>query len=152
MKQLAIIPCGKRKIWDGNSFQGPTLVKEAYVGVLHRMCEQYAEIFCDQWVVLSGKHGLMLPYDTIPENYNVTFGMKNNGEVISIKELQSQLIEKELDAFDQIISLTGKKYQPIIEETFGPDKDIHYPLLGTKGIGEMQQRLKYAIENKKALL
>ncbi|WP_117169878.1 DUF6884 domain-containing protein [Paraliobacillus sediminis] len=152
MKQLAIIPCGKKKIWDRNSSQGPAVVKDAYVGVLHRMCEQYAEMFCDQWVVLSGKHGLMLPNETILENYNVTFGVKNNGEVISIEELQSQLLDKKLGAFDQIISLTGKKYQPIIEETFGPNKDIRYPLLGTKGIGEMQQRLKSAIKNKKALL
>ncbi|WP_117160997.1 DUF6884 domain-containing protein [Paraliobacillus sp. X-1268] len=151
MKQLAIIPCGKKKIWDSDSSQGPTVVKDAYIGVLHRMCEQYAEMFCNQWVVLSGKHGLMLPYEIILEDYNVTFEKKYSEEVISIKELQAQLIDKKLDTFDQIISLTGKKYQPIIEETFGPDQNIRYPLLGTKGIGEMQQRLKYAVENNKIL-
>lgn len=151
MTQLAIIPCGKKKIWDVDSSKGPTVTKDAYIGVLHRLCEQYAENFCDQWVVLSAKHGFLLPSDMVPCNYNLTFGMKSGQKVISVQELQRQIEKKKLDGFDQIISLTGQKYKPIIERSFSMDKDIMYPLLGTKGIGEMQQRLKYAIENQKSL-
>ncbi|GGM19967.1 hypothetical protein GCM10011351_02260 [Paraliobacillus quinghaiensis] len=146
MKQLAIIPCGRKKIWDIDSTKGPTEVKDAYISVLHRLCEQYAEMFCNQWVVLSAKHGYLLPHDIVPDNYDLTFGMKKELSVITEEELLVQIEQKGLMNYDQVIALTGKKYQPIIENTFGTDIKIHYPLLGTKGIGEMQQRLKYAIE------
>ena len=147
MKQLAIIPCGRKKIWDVDSTKGPTEAKDAYIGVLHRLCEQYAVMFCDQWVVISAKHGYLLPNDIVPQNYDLTFGMKKDLSIITEEELLVQTKQKELTNYDQVIALTGKKYQPIIEKTFGSDIKVHYPLLGTKGIGEMQQRLKYAIEN-----
>lgn len=144
MKTLSILPCGRRKIWDKQPKTGETEAAAAYIGVLHRLCRQYASLYVGDWVVLSGKHGLLLPDDIVPENYDVTFG-QNHADVISITQLKQQVIDKQLDHFPNIIALTGKKYQPIIEQVF-TTQEIQYPLLGTKGIGEMQQLLKHSIE------
>ncbi|WP_208589424.1 DUF6884 domain-containing protein [Gracilibacillus suaedae] len=150
MSQLGIIPCGKKKIWDKIPSTGPTKAKNAYIGVLHRLCRQYVELHFDNWVIISGKYGLLLPDDMIPGNYDVTF-RPNDPEVITIDILRNQLKEKGLDLFQDIVVLTGKKYQPIINQTFQQAESIQYPLLGTKGIGQMQGLLKNSMNNNKAL-
>ncbi|QGH34347.1 hypothetical protein GI584_10075 [Gracilibacillus salitolerans] len=150
MSQLCIIPCGKKKIWDKIPDVGPTKAKNAYIGVLHSLCRQYVELYFDNWVIISGKHGLLLPGDMVPGNYDVTF-RPNDPDVITIDVLRYQLREKGLGLFRDIVVLTGKKYQPIINQTFHEADSIQYPLLGTRGIGEMQGLLKNSIENNQAL-
>ncbi|SFM01569.1 hypothetical protein SAMN04487943_106199 [Gracilibacillus orientalis] len=150
MSQLCIIPCGKKKIWDKILDAGPTKAKHAYIGVLHRLCRQYVELYFDNWIIISGKHGLLLPDDIVPENYDVTF-RPNDPNVITVEKLRSQLSDKRLDHFRDIVVLTGKKYQPIINKTFHEVDSIQYPLLGTRGIGEMQGLLKRSMANKHAL-
>ncbi|WP_058306946.1 DUF6884 domain-containing protein [Gracilibacillus massiliensis] len=144
MKQLCIIPCGKKKIWDKFPDATETEAQFAYIGVLHNLCQQYVTNYFNNWVIISGKHGLLLPSDKVPENYDVTF-RPNDPEVVSVKTLQRQLKEKKLEHFNDIIVLTGKKYRPIINNTFSHADSIQFPLLGTKGIGEMQRLLKESI-------
>lgn len=150
MRILAVIPCGKKKIWDQHPDLGPVKVEDAYVGNLHRLTRQYAEIFADDWVILSGKHGFCSKNEIINENYDITFGMEGH-EVVSLETLKKQRNKKDLASFDQALILTGKKHQSIIEQIGGITKDDRYPLLGTRGIGEMQQRLKSAIIHRKRL-
>ncbi|MGP4040476.1 DUF6884 domain-containing protein [Gracilibacillus sp. D59] len=150
MTQLCILPCGKKKIWDKIPGAGPTKAKNTYIGVLHRLCRQYVEMYFDNWVIISGKHGLLLPDDIVSENYDVTF-RPNDPNVITVEVLRNQVSDKKLDLFDDIVVLTGKKYQPILNKTFHDVYSLQYPLLGTKGIGEMQALLKNSIDNKKPL-
>lgn len=149
--QLAIIPCGKKKIWDKDPHKQGVTVDEAYIGVLHRLTKQYATLFCDQWVIMSAKHGFQLPYEIIPSNYNLTFGMKRSPFVITNQQLMKQWKEKDLIKYEQIIVLTGKKHKKVIDQLFLTDQEIIYPLLGTQGIGDMQKKLKLAIESKHPL-
>ncbi|WP_440895151.1 DUF6884 domain-containing protein [Amphibacillus sp. Q70] len=151
MSKLAILPCGKKKIWDLDSTRGREVVREVYVGTLHRLTRQYAEIFCDQWVILSAKYGYCFPDEMIEGNYDLTFGMSQGEAIISKEQLLKQIGEKKLQAYDQIIVLTGKKHKAIVEQTFDQVSKLVFPLLGTKGIGEMQHRLKQAIINKQPL-
>lgn len=151
MSKLAILPCGKKKIWDLDPTIGREEVREVYVGTLHRLTRQYAEMFCDQWVILSAKHGYCFPNERIEENYDLTFGMPKGEAVISKEQLKVQIEEKRLQEYDQIIVLTGKKHKSIVEQTFDQASKLAFPLLGTKGIGEMQQRLKQAIVNNQPL-
>lgn len=150
MKKLCVIPCGRKKIWDHAPNAGPTIAKEAYIGVFHRLCQSYASHYFDDWVILSAKHGFLMPYDIVPANYDVSFSM-NNEEVISKQLLGEQITKKKLDPFNQIVMLGGKKYQPIIKEVFQEKKLIEFPLTGTRGIGEMQQRLKTSLANRQPL-
>lgn len=148
MKKLAILPCGKRKIWDRDPVQGKMAVRDVYIGTLHRLTRTYAESFADEWVILSAKHGYCFPDELIAENYDLTFGTKDKHAIISNQALIDQINKKQLDQYDRIIVLTGQKHKKIVEQTF-PEKDVlSFPLLGTKGIGEMQHLLKHAIENK----
>ncbi|WP_017471717.1 DUF6884 domain-containing protein [Amphibacillus jilinensis] len=145
MRKLAVIPCGKKKIWDVNPSLGPTKVEEAYIGNLHKLTREYAELFCDEWVILSAKHGYCSPFEIIKHNYDITFGMKTIEAQISYEELKQQIKEKQLTDYDQIVVLTGKKHKKVVESTFDGKIPLVFPLLGTMGIGEMQQRLKKAI-------
>lgn len=146
---LCIIPCGKKKVWDKFPNEGPTIAREAYIGIFHNLCEQYAMTFFDEWVILSAKHGLLLPDDIIDENYDVTFNMKSD-EIISIEQLKKQVIDKNIPC-KQVVVLTGKKYKPIIEACFNEAENIEFPLHGSKGIGHMQQCLKKAIDQNVAI-
>ncbi|WP_186577658.1 DUF6884 domain-containing protein [Aquibacillus kalidii] len=149
-KELCIIPCGRKKIWDKYAHLGAVSAKEAYIGTFHRLCEQYATTYFDNWIILSAKHGFLLPVDTVSGNYDVTFNMKSD-EIISINTLKNQVIYKNLNKYENIVVLTGKKYRPIVEASFHKDVTIQFPLLGSKGIGHMQRTLKESVLNKKPI-
>ncbi|WP_163970847.1 DUF6884 domain-containing protein [Oceanobacillus halotolerans] len=149
MTQLSIIPCGRKKIWDIDETVGNAPVKNVYLSRFHRLCRGYAELFTDDWVVLSAKHGFMFPDDVVDGPYDVTFNQKSN-EIISIEALRDQVDRKSLNRYDQLVILTGKKYEPIINTCFENNKMV-FPLKGYKGIGYMQQALKGSIETKQPL-
>ncbi|WP_153461838.1 MULTISPECIES: DUF6884 domain-containing protein [Sediminibacillus] len=145
MKQLCIIPCGKKKVWDKQADAGPVTARNAYIGTFHRLCEAYAEHFNMDWVVLSAKHGFLLPTDIVPENYDLTFNQKSD-QIVTADFLASQLKYKRLDVYRRLVVLTGRKYKPIISAAFsGINPEMFFPLEGCKGIGHMQQRLKSAV-------
>jgi len=68
---LTIVPCGRRKIW-GHNPNAPQLVpaRAAYTGNASVISRRYAERFGERWVILSAKHGLLLPNRRI-RDYNV---------------------------------------------------------------------------------
>lgn len=146
-----IIPCGKKKIWDVHPEKGETKVKDAYIGVFHNLCKQYAEKFGDEWVILSAKYGYLLPEEYVKGAYDLSFDHKNKS-VISLEALQAQVRRKKFDDFSSITVLTGKKYKPYIEKSFeGINVTMYYPLAEAKGIGYMQSMLKNAVINNKLL-
>jgi hypothetical protein len=95
-------------------------------------------------VVLSGKHGFLFPDDMVDGPYDVTFGQKNV-EVISIETLRQQVKDKQLEQYDALVILTGKKYKPYINGAFSETMEKSFPLAGFTGIGHMQKALKQAI-------
>ncbi|SER98349.1 hypothetical protein SAMN04487944_11475 [Gracilibacillus ureilyticus] len=145
-----MIPCGKRKIWDKYPDKGAVRAEEAYIGVLRQLTLGYAKKFIKEWVTISAKHGFLLPSDLVQENYDLTF-QPNNPEVVTVNQLKYQLQEKKLDQYDHIIILTGKKYQKTMEKVFDHAKLVEFPLLGTKGIGDMQNLLKESINKNQPL-
>lgn len=150
MKQLCILPCGKKKIWDKYPDVKEVKAEDAYIGVLHRLCRKYTELYFNNWVIVSAKHGLLLPEDSVQGNYDLTFRMKSPPNML-VQKLKKQVRDKELTFYQDIIVLTGKKYQPIINQTFTHAKRIQFPLLGTEGIGDMQRLLKESIIKQKPL-
>ncbi len=135
----------QEKIWDNYPGHGPAPAKDAYVGTLHKRCQQYAETFTDGWVVLSAKHGFLFPDDVVDGQYDVTFGQKK-AEIITADRLQQQVREKGLDQYDRLIILTGKKYRPVINSCFHDSLPRVYPLQDCGGIGYMLQALKQSVE------
>ncbi|HEF5708823.1 TPA: hypothetical protein SAX33_002492 [Bacillus cereus] len=144
MKRLCIIPCGKKKIWDKHSDYGPMEAKDIYISPFGKACQAYATMFFENWVILSAKHGFLRPSDIVLENYDLAFDSKSD-EVISIEQLQKQMVDKSLLQFDEIVLLAGKKHKKVVTKLY-PEEMITYPLEGCKGIGYMLQRLKEAVK------
>ncbi len=145
MKNLCIIPCGLKKIWDKYPNAGPTKAKNVYIGPFASKCREYAEKFYpDAWCILSAKYGFLFPEDMIPGPYNVTFNNKWTNP-ISISELKTLSQEKGLERYDEYIVLAGINYVSIIKEVF-KNKEILAPLKNCKGMGYMMGEINNAIQ------
>lgn len=147
MRRICIIPCGRKKIWEKEPEIGAVLAKDAYIGIFHGLCQLYANEFFQEWVILSAKHGFLLPDDIVPENYDVSFSMKNHPNIITIGQLKKQALQKNLYDVDQVVVLGGKKFRPIVEQVFPKHVVFSYPLSNCRGIGEMQKLLKLSVES-----
>ncbi|MHC1590523.1 MAG: DUF6884 domain-containing protein [Candidatus Helarchaeales archaeon] len=144
MRELCMIPCGSKKIWDIDPNAGPTPAREVYIGSFTRKCREYAEMFHpDSYCILSAKYGFVFPDEIIPEQYNVSFNKKST-RPISLEALRKQYSEKKLNQFDTIIVLGGKNYVKIVKKVF-EGKEIKTPLKDCKGIGFMMKKLNDAI-------
>lgn len=149
MATLCILPCGRKKIWDAAPGAGPTPAASAYTGALHKACRRYAEAFADRWVVLSAKHGFLLPEDIVPGFYDVGFQHKT-GEVVAAGELKRQLRDKGLEAYRDVIVLGGRKFRNVLAPVYDETYRLRYPLSDCKGIGYMLQKLNAAVAESEA--
>jgi hypothetical protein len=150
MKTICIVPCGNKKIWDKNPKAGPTKAIEVYIGPFAKKCREYAEKFhAGSWCILSAKYGFLFPTNIIPGPYDVSFN-KPTKETIKIEELKKQASKNKMKGYDKVVILGGKNYVNIIKQVF-PDKKLHTPLSGCKGIGYMMGILNEAILNDKRL-
>ncbi|EEM95933.1 hypothetical protein bthur0013_27260 [Bacillus thuringiensis IBL 200] len=118
--------------------------KDVYISPFGKACQAYASMFFENWVILSAKHGFLRPNDIVLENYDLAFDSKSD-EVISIEQLQKQMVDKSLLQLDEIVLLAGKKHKKVVTKLY-PEEMITYPLEGCKGIGYMLQRLKEAVK------
>lgn len=143
-RTLAIIPCGKAKVWDKNPGAGPTLASSAYTGVPFRMNREYAQTFGDSWMILSAKYGFRRPRFIIPGPYNVTFNRAATAPIASAV-LRRQVSATHLERFDRVICLGGKHYRARVEEAFaGTGVELAFPFAGL-GLGMSLRAVKQAI-------
>ena len=146
MKDLCIVTCGKKKIWDKNPDVGPTEAKNVYIGPLSKKAMEYAEKYYPKtWIILSAKYGFIYPDEIIPQNYDACFNNKNS-KTISKNKLKKQAEKKNFDIYDRITVLGGKFYTKLIIDLF-PNKEIINPLDGCKGIGYMLKRINDSIKS-----
>ena len=150
MKDLCIVTCGKKKIWDINPNTGPKEAKEVYIGPLSKKAKEYAEKYHPKsWMILSAKYGFIYPDEIIPKNYDVCFHDKKS-KTISLDKLKMQADKKNFDEYDSITVLGGKFYTKLIIDLF-PNKKIINPLDGCKGIGYMLKKINDSIKDNKKL-
>lgn len=86
MKRIAVVGCCKTKLPHGAPAQ------DLYVSPLFKLCRRYAERFCDEWVIFSAGHGLVLPqqfiapYDqTLPKmsrNDRIQWAMETHWDLV----------------------------------------------------------------------
>lgn len=146
--RLCIVACGKSKVWDRDPDTGPTRARDTYIGNLARLAIRYAEKYCDRWLILSAKYGLLDPDDTVPGPYDVTPKMREG--VISIEKLREQAREKGLLDHREIVVLGGRSYVALIKRAL-PHAEIISPLAKYRGIGMMIKALRDAIRENKPL-
>jgi hypothetical protein len=128
MLTLAVVSCGKRKIWDINPHAGPTAARDAYQGSPFKVNREYAEICSDRWVVLSAKYGFIDPDFRIPCNYNVTFD-DSSSNPISIADLVRQAKDMALNRFDRVVVLGNRQYSDRVEAALS---DIHCEIISPR--------------------
>ena len=114
---LVIVPCGARKIWNGNFLAGPTPAKDAYVSTLFRLHRRYAEAFGAEWRILSAWYGIMHP-DQLIEAYDARFRASDlhPHNWWRITEMFRQA--RALGGFDQLVLLGGSLYREIARRAF----------------------------------
>ncbi len=143
-----IIPSGKPKIWDRSPELGAVRAREAYTGTFHKLCQAYAEKFADDWLILSPRYGFLKPEDLVLGPYDVRFTLKGtNASTIQMEELKAQWQEKGVAAFEPVTILGGKKFTPLLSQVTDQKNPLLTPLSGSKGIGDMQGKLKQAIQS-----
>lgn len=142
-KTLCIISCGEKKIWDDNKDQGPTPARDTYSGPYVRGNQQYAEMFYPgKWVILSAKHGFLLPDDIIPENYEQRMGTPGS---VQLAYLQEQIRRKGLDEYDEIVVLAGREYVEAIKKAY-PGMKVRAVFQGGGGIGKQMSVVREAMK------
>lgn len=143
---IAIIPCGKSKIWDKQPGACAVPAESAYTGALFRLSRDYALKYCDSWFILSAKYGIIRPEFVIPGPYEVTFN-RPSPEVVTIDILRRQAIELGITGSPRIVVLGGKAYCSAVRSAlFGTGfcGALKFPVEGLP-IGKMLGFLKRSV-------
>ncbi|MBC1499513.1 hypothetical protein HB943_02780 [Listeria weihenstephanensis] len=143
---MIIIPSGKPKIWDKQPEEGAVEARFAYTGNFHQLCKAYAEQFDGDYLILSPKYGFLKPDSHVLGTYDVRFTAKGvSSETISISELTQQWQTLGIKQ-ETIIMLGGKKFKSLLEMITNGEQVFVFPLHGARGIGDMQKRLRTALD------
>ena len=142
---LVVVPCSASKIWDRHPGAGLTQAHMAYNSSSFRLEVEYAERYGSAWAILSARYGFLWPHDLI-EQYDVSFN-RPASEPIETDILATQVIERQLDRFAQVIGLGGKHYQAAIRAAFAarPSVRLVFPFAGLP-IGKTMRAIRQALD------
>jgi len=105
MKILLIHSCSSKKL------NKPALVKDFYKGQLFGMLLKLAKNHSLDWIVISGKYGLLKPNDFI-EPYDSK--IKTKEDIERIKGLTIHKLKPMIENYDKILVIMGKNYRDVI--------------------------------------
>ena len=115
--RLIVVACSKRKIWDSES-RGSARAEDAYNGTLFRLSKAYAKRHGDFWVILSGKYGFVSPGARLQGPYDVKLNQSRRYD--DILHLRSQILQKQLHMFKEVVVLGGRSYIHATKGAFSP--------------------------------
>lgn len=124
---------------------GPAPAREAYVESFASDARRHTQRFYPSaWVILSAKHGFLLPDDVVPGSYEGSF-LKPGPEVVSVEVLREQVRARGLYGYEEIVVVAGRKYVEAVAAAFaGLPCRVRAPLAGVGGIGKMLQAMAVA--------
>lgn len=126
--RVALVGCGKAKTATGRE------ARNLYTGPLFRAARHFAELQCDDWVILSALHGVVLPDDSIDPYDRAFTKMRNDERSAWGDRVSAYLRDRYRGLAVTYVGLAGEDY--LSELSVGP---IARPLEGM-GIGE---RIRY---------
>jgi len=139
--KIAIVGCGKKKKERRHK------AKNLYNSLYSKLRIRYAEQECDQYRILSAKHGLIKgnkmiePYDKhIDEVDNLDQELSLGDSILDWKDFWHR-------ENTEVFLLAGQKYVDVIEKRLPDFADVKKPFEQTSGIGEQIQWLKENIED-----
>jgi hypothetical protein len=151
VKELVIVTCVKEKR------KGRQKAKDLYISDLFKKMKQYAETYDYDWRIISAKHGLIDPEDIIEsyeeeslDQFKLLKG-KQTTDLKTKKKALKKIIEVQLEpilnTYNEIILMCGKNYRDVLLPLLKNKKVVNY-FKGTKGIGEIKQKLTKDIAKK----
>ena len=144
---LGVVPCGKSKLWDTEPDAGAVEASRAYTGPFHGLAKRYAELKCDRYVILSAKHGFLLPSDKIPGPYNATFASPGDDGLVTDDELRTQVEKLGLDKATKVVVCGGVEYAKRVKTAFaGAQCVVETPLEGKGGMGHLMKWLRSEVD------
>jgi len=154
VKTLVIATCVKEKQ------KGRHKAKDLYISDLFKKMRKYVETYNYDWRIISAKHGLINPEKVIDsyedeslDQFKLLQG-KQTENLRAKKETLRNLIDEQLRPvlinYKRIILMCGKHYRDVILPLLEEKEVINY-FEGTKGIGEIKQKLSSEIAKKKQL-
>ena len=152
MKTLVIVTCVKEKL------NGSFKAEDLYISDLFKKMRHFVEINDYDWRIISAKHGLIDPEDIIEsyedeslDQFKLLQG-KQTTNLKTKKDALRQIIREQLEPilkdYNRIILMCGKNYRDVILPLLKEKKVVNY-FKGTKGIGEIKQKLLTDIDKKK---
>lgn len=133
--QIAIVGCGKAKR------NGWHKARNLYTSSYFEKKRRFAEVGCDDWLILSAKYGLIDPDSPIP-TYDVTMSDVDHDDFASRVADQ---VDDYADAFsqaDRVVMLAGSDYIDAVDDVFDSlPCDVAFPFDGTGGIGDQMSVL-----------
>ena len=152
MKTLVIVTCVKEKL------NGSFKAEDLYISDLFKKMRHFVEIYDYDWRIISAKHGLIDPEDIIEsyedeslDQFKLLQG-KQTTNLKTKKDALRQIIREQLEPilkdYNRIILMCGKNYRDVILPLLKEKKVVNY-FKGTKGIGEIKQKLLTDIDKKK---
>jgi len=130
---IGLIACCSRKL------RTPARARDLYQSPLFRLSRTYVEQRCEQWVILSAKHGLVFP-DEVVEPYDQALAdLDRLAWVAWCLSTRQQIVDR-LDTQGPFLVLAGARYQGAVT-----DLPVVDPLQGLP-IGKQLAFLKQAVQ------
>jgi len=131
---VGLVGCGRTKA----ASEQPA--KDLYLGTLFKWARAYAETFCDEWVILSARHGVLLP-DELVEPYEQSISSMRLTEREAWGERAASYLNQSYRGLRvRYVGLAGWEYLRHLRL----QAPIDEPLSG-KGIGERTKFLRDAV-------
>lgn len=129
---IGLVGCGRTKAPSERP------AKELYLGTLFRSARAYAEASCDEWVILSARHGVLLPDDMVEPYERSMSSMRLSEREAWGQRVSSTLNQRYRGLQVRYVGLAGAEYLNYLRLQAPLDQ----PLQGM-GIGA---RIKYLRE------
>lgn len=140
-RRVAIVGCGSNKIVTA----APVEIRDLYTSDYFRQKREFGEQECDDWRVLSAKHGLVWPTERA-HTYDCSMGDHDDEqreEWLESVETGLRFLAKQINKDGEIVVLAGRDYvdpiQPILDTI---PRTVRDPFAETSGIGEQRSWLK----------
>lgn len=151
--RIALVGCGSSKV---DLDDGETIAaKDLYDSNYFRLKREFAETCCDEWVILSAKHGLLSPSEEI-EPYDASLTPRSDSYIGDYEAgkwaVRTSRSINVYDSFRAIyahyVVLAGEDYVTHIEDQLQRLRYVRFPFRSPDlgGIGDQQRWLREQID------
>jgi len=147
-QRVAIVGCAEEKL-DLSGDKGPVTIARLYTSNYFVLKREYAKECCDEYMILSAKHGLVMPGYYVTDDYDLSIDDLDGAELSNwVAEVREELhLIEQHHPEDTLVMLAGQSYlDPLADVLQSLHNDVEYPFDDTAGIGEQMGWLREKID------